>query len=655
MIGSRLIKSNDVAAGCENIVDAYDPFGDSSGLALYQLNGNANDVSGNYNGTASNVTYGTGVFGQAGVFNGSTSVIDTPITTLPNSYTISLWFKANSMPSPWASITAFKEPNAYSAFIVLYNNGDLVFQSSENSSGYNLATGITTNNWYNIVGIKNGTTQYLYVNGSQVGVGVTTALTPTTSGNWNFGKFDTSTGLSFNGSIDQVRIFNTALTPLEVEALYTEELCICGGTVDTLDILDDSSCIALYPLDGNANDLSGNYSAEFVDNQYSVGEFDLAMVYNYNNVSSPSTGGYFYTNSLPQPTYGTSISFWAKPETTGVFAIFAGFGNDISPYNAWRLIISAEGNIGFDRTNFGVVLSNFIINYNQWNHIVFNFNNSTSGYDIYLNGVKETVVGNINLSTGSTISVFGGHQRSSIGGSGILVGGKGQLDQIRVFDKILNQGEVTTLFEETACVVQTRTAEGLQILGDSSCIANYRLDGDTTDLSGNYNASINLPNYTNGDFDFALLSTPSTVMTAPASLVGQNHSVSMWINPNSTSGTFYPYGQFVGGVSGRFFANIQNGYLGVGIDTSVDYVTTTNPLILKQWNHVVWIKDSTYGWYFYVNNILAGQVAATNNIYTGTNTTFGTYANVDGSIDQIRIFNKAVTPSEVTTLYNEGL
>ena len=34
MIGSRLIKSNDVAAGCEDIVDNYDPFGEKGYLEI---------------------------------------------------------------------------------------------------------------------------------------------------------------------------------------------------------------------------------------------------------------------------------------------------------------------------------------------------------------------------------------------------------------------------------------------------------------------------------------------------------------------------------------------------------------------------------------------------------------------------------------------
>ena len=56
------------AGGCTDTVDLYNPFPDGGGVALYQLNGDATDVSGNYDGTATNVTYGAGQFGQAGVF-----------------------------------------------------------------------------------------------------------------------------------------------------------------------------------------------------------------------------------------------------------------------------------------------------------------------------------------------------------------------------------------------------------------------------------------------------------------------------------------------------------------------------------------------------------------------------------------------------------
>ena len=95
-MNNRLINTKAAGGGgCTDIVDNYDPFG-GDGVALYQLNGNANDVSGNYNGTATSVTYGTGVFGQAAVFNGSTSKILTSLTANPNEISYSLWFNRST-------------------------------------------------------------------------------------------------------------------------------------------------------------------------------------------------------------------------------------------------------------------------------------------------------------------------------------------------------------------------------------------------------------------------------------------------------------------------------------------------------------------------------------------------------------------------------
>ena len=76
-MNNRLINTKVAGGGggCTDIVDNYDPFG-GNGVALYQLNGNANDLSPNaYNGTFTTPAYGTGVFGQAAVLNGSSSYI----------------------------------------------------------------------------------------------------------------------------------------------------------------------------------------------------------------------------------------------------------------------------------------------------------------------------------------------------------------------------------------------------------------------------------------------------------------------------------------------------------------------------------------------------------------------------------------------------
>ena len=104
-LGKRLINTGAAAAACST--DSVQAFGVdsafSSNIALYQLDGNANDTTTNYNGTASNVTYATGYIGNAAVFNGSSSKITLPTgSPFNDSNTIkavSAWVKAGTSTS----------------------------------------------------------------------------------------------------------------------------------------------------------------------------------------------------------------------------------------------------------------------------------------------------------------------------------------------------------------------------------------------------------------------------------------------------------------------------------------------------------------------------------------------------------------------------
>ena len=237
MLAKRLIKSNDAGGGgCTNIVDLYNPFPDGGGLALYQLNGDATDVSGNYDGTASNVTYGTGVFGQAGVFNGSNSKISHNLQWQTNSsFTISVWIKPTTTPTAYSGILCNGNAGADGTGCLFYteSNGKISFiGTTSNGSWTDLGLLLFGDApiggvWTNYVIVKNGSTLQAYTNGSL-----------TKSASCSAGGFVSVNTLeiggaggnpilanSFNGSIDQVRIFSRALRPYEVEALYTEEYC----------------------------------------------------------------------------------------------------------------------------------------------------------------------------------------------------------------------------------------------------------------------------------------------------------------------------------------------------------------------------------------------------------------------------------------------
>lgn len=229
-MNNRLIKSNDAGGGggCTNTVDLYNPFPDGGGVTLYQLNGDATDVSGNYDGTATNVTYGAGQFGQAGVFNGSSSEINLNSAVLPASiFSVSMWFNLSTINRTNYLITQYIlaggsngrfefAVDSTNNFVIYLEGGALTFTTS---------VSLSANTWYNVVLIKNGASGWAcYLDSQSLGTNSDTRNIYT-GDNTRLGKrVGLSSGVLY-GSLDQVRIFNRALRPYEVEALYTEEYC----------------------------------------------------------------------------------------------------------------------------------------------------------------------------------------------------------------------------------------------------------------------------------------------------------------------------------------------------------------------------------------------------------------------------------------------
>jgi len=130
-----------------------------------------------------------------------------------------------------------------------------------------IATGYTfpsANTWYNVVMTRNqsGITSF-YVNG--VKTPDTSSATPKVPNDTYIGS---DTGIRyFDGSIANVQIYNTSLSANEIQALYLEGI---GGAPIRLQNL-----VGWWPLDGNANDYSGNgnngqiNNVNFVSNWYS--------------------------------------------------------------------------------------------------------------------------------------------------------------------------------------------------------------------------------------------------------------------------------------------------------------------------------------------------------------------------------------------------
>ena len=194
--------------------------------------GNANDVTGNNNGTLVNdVDFAPGEVGQAFSFdgaNGYVSIPDSPLLdSLTTSITIELWLKTDQVTSDWTGIvtkgnSAWRlqaTPGANTVdFTVSVSAGDLTGSRSINDG-----------QWHHVAGVYDGTNMFLYVDGTLDVSMPATGLIPQNSDPLAIGANVQAyvppcgcnePGYFFNGLIDEVSIYNRALTAQEIQAIY---------------------------------------------------------------------------------------------------------------------------------------------------------------------------------------------------------------------------------------------------------------------------------------------------------------------------------------------------------------------------------------------------------------------------------------------------
>ncbi|MGC8572020.1 MAG: LamG domain-containing protein, partial [Candidatus Micrarchaeia archaeon] len=167
--------------------------------------------------------------------------------------TISAWINVNQCFGNGASGGAILSHGLDSyAFYVSPVSGPCNLEWAE-SKVANIGTGplIPEKQWINVVAVnKIGSNTTLYVDGTKYGpYSFTNTYSYTQDLRIGSSQPDLN-GFIFNGSIANVQIYNSSLSANEIQALYQEGI---GGAP-----IDLQHLVAWYPLNGNANDYSGN-------------------------------------------------------------------------------------------------------------------------------------------------------------------------------------------------------------------------------------------------------------------------------------------------------------------------------------------------------------------------------------------------------------
>jgi hypothetical protein len=207
---------------------------ESSLLRYYRLGENSGLVAtesktGTYNGTitATGVTYSVaGALrsdsNTALAFDGTSGNISIPVTGLPtgnSAISVEFWFNSPSNPASIKNFFFYGTGGLHNYVQVALNTNGTIYLDI---GGYVVTSGVlATNIWHHVVGKWDGTTGTLYVKSVSVG-------TPVTPGNQTIPTSATSfvlassivAGYYLNGSLDDISIYNVALSASTIQAHY---------------------------------------------------------------------------------------------------------------------------------------------------------------------------------------------------------------------------------------------------------------------------------------------------------------------------------------------------------------------------------------------------------------------------------------------------
>ena len=232
---------------------------------------------------------------------------------------------------------------------------------------------------------------------------------------------------------------------------------------------------------------------------------------------------------------------------------------------------------------------------------------------------------------------------------------KGNIDDIKVYDRALTECDINTLFTETITVPFMHEFLFSGDANDSKGSLDLVVSGATLtdDRFGNENSAYYFDGVDDGLSGMGIL-FPST----------GERSLSVWIKADdlhTTSSNNLDNQMVFGGVVG-LYANVRtaNGILalfdGSSLDNSDDdaYAHATN----TEWTHIVAtsVNDETK---VYVNNELVSTYSEdlyNSDVAVAFNVGFnGTYADkFQGNIDDIKLYSKALSVCEIETLFGES-
>ena len=654
---------------------------------------NVNDRSGNNNDGRLTSTISTttvpGKWGQSLNFDGTGDVRGFTASPVAQAAPISacLWVKPDDTTSRTVVADRDSTTNGWQFGVNRTTVGNLSL--IHDASVVQVASGVTAGEWNHVCYSWDSVTTLtsFYNNGTLRGSSNLAAEGETRTGTPFRIGHSAATGFStpFKGAIDDVRVYSRVLTGTEITALYRSGSSRVGnsstltqGSVLANGLTVHSSFDGADVTDARVYDRAGGTSGYFsggaTSSAKTLGILGQAFTFDGSN-------DYVYFSYDP-PNTSQTMSVWVK--TTSSSKSIMGFASlhPTGGSNDRQFYINAAGTVtyrvwdGSEKTR----TSTSRVNDGRWHFITGRYEEGV-GISLFVDGVQEGTT----LSTGAPFN-YSPPAYLSVGKESISAYLPGTIDDVRFYNRALSAAEIKQLYQLGGGVQNASSATltaGTPLA--SGLVGHWTFDGakmtqNVADSSGLGNNGF-LSGFTStttaiGKLGQALLldGTDDRVnMGDVASLrLTGSMTISTWIKPDSLgySGGGQP-GIMINKLGFQRAYNFALNTTGtVIINIASDSTTlvsraSTGVLTTDRWYHVVGVYDSsaqtlsTYINGALSNGTLTGTVPASQfsdnsqPVWIGGRNDFATQY-FDGTIDDVRIYNRALSAAEVLQLYNLG-
>jgi len=597
--------------------------------------------------------------------NGQRAYIDADVVNTSNDYTFAHWVyvetgssgggrlvggryggSANAIGGPHTYLTASNEVEVS----VWGSNGGTLLARATSSA-------LTPGTWYHVAVTKSGTTLKLYLNGVLQQQDVLTAASPNIMF-WNIGGRSVSNSLTHEGGIDDIIFYDRALSQSEVTQLN-------ANTIVPTNLVAHFS-FDNYEADPLITDAQQNITPSagaYLGGVRAVTGYDGMRA---NALSFDGTSGQraYIDADIVNTTNDYTFAHWVyvDPGSSGgsrlVGGRYGGSANAIGGPHTY-LTASNEVEVSVWSSNAGTLLAratSSALTPGTWYHVAVTKSGTT--LKLYLNGVMQQQ--DVLTAASPNISFWNIGGRS-LSNSLTLEGG---IDDITFYDRALSQSEVTQLSGGTLVAnnlvayypfdaVQGNPLildkEGSVLPANASYVGNVQAVADKDGLP---NQAIGFDG-TNGQRAFVDTNIVNT---------SNDFSLSYWFNANQLSGEllggrYGAGGSAIGGPHTYINGNnseVEVSFWGSNAGTLLGRISSST-INTNTWYNVTLTKSgSTIA--LYLDGVFQQQTtlsAASPNISfwnVGGRTVASNTITLDGELDEILFYDRALSSSEVTGL-----